>query len=320
MKLRELELLHSLFATGSVSDSARALHMSQPNASKLLKKLEGDLGFLLFERINGRLHPTEEARLLSDQAERTLHSLRRFHALAEDVREMQKGSLLIGGLPLLSREWLPDVLARFIHQHPGVETSLHTRSSKKLIEWVADRQIDIALGMLTVEDPMVECTVLTSIEFVAAIPKGHPLTALDTVTARDLHGQEFISLSVLDHTRDQITRCLREVDAVPIERTECSLPSVAIQLVERGVGIALVDHISASQMRLPNVVYRRFTPTFRKNVWLMRPRMRPQSRLADDFATLLHDTVREQDLSQPSDTLFGVTGAAAGVAGVAVAG
>ena len=66
---------------GSVSNAARALHMSQPNASKMLKKIEDQFGFLLFERINSRLHPTEEARLIFDQAERTLISLRRFISL-----------------------------------------------------------------------------------------------------------------------------------------------------------------------------------------------------------------------------------------------
>ena len=300
MNLRELELLHSLMALGSVSDAARVLHMSQPNASKMLKKLEDRFGFQLFERINSRLHPTEEARLIHDQVETTLMSLRRFHTLTEDIRDLHKGTLILGGLPLLSRFWLPEVLAKYMQMHPGISTTLHTRSSKKLIELVAERQIDVAVGMLSVEDPLVERSVLTSLEFVAAIPKEHPLAEREVIQAGDLDGQDFVSLSVLDHTRNEIEACLHDAGSVPSERTECSLPSVALQMVEHGIGIALVDHISALEHQARDIVFRVFEPTISMVVWVMQPRMRPQSRVADGFVKLLRHMIEDQSVARSS--------------------
>ncbi len=296
MKLRELELLHALMSFGSVSDAARALHMSQPNASKMLRKIEDGFGFLLFERINGRLHPTQEARLIFDQAETALLSLRRFQMLTEDIRDMHRGTLTLGGLPLLSRRWLPEQLARFMRQHPGINTTFHTRSSKKLIELVAERQLDLAVGMLFLEDPLVECSVLTRLEFVAAIPADHPLARRESVSPGDLHGEDFISLSTLDHTRVEIESCLRVAGAVPNERSECSLPSVALQMVENGIGIALVDHISAREHRGHQVVFRRFDFPIAMKVWLMRPRLRPRSLVIDRFVELLQASVAAGDL------------------------
>ncbi len=304
MKLRELELLHNLISMGSVSNAARALHMSQPNASKILKKLEDDFGFQLFERANSRLHPTEEARLLFDQVERTLLSLRRFHTMTEDLRDMHRGTLNIGGLPLLSRTWLPDLVGNFMSDRPGISVTFHTRSSKKLIEWVSERQIDIALGMLSMDDPMVERTSLMEIEFVAALPKSHYLASKEVINAIDLDGEDFISLSVLDHTREDINRCLRQENTVPRERAGCSLPSVALRLAEKGVGITLVDHLSASHHQRRNIVFRRFAPVIKKNVWLLRPRMRPGSRLADEFIELLYRQVSEDNISTPPLVLF----------------
>ena len=304
MKLRELELLHSLMTHGSVSDAARTLHMSQPNASKLLKKLEQELGFQLFERINSRLHPTEEARMLFDQVETTLQSVRRFHAMTEEVRDMHRGSLTIGGLPLLSRLWLPTVVGTFMNTHPGISVTFHTRSSKKLIEWVGERQLDIAVGMLFADDPMVEKTSLLQMEFVAAVPRGHALADHDSLTAGDLDGQPFISLSVLDHSRDIIDRCLREAGSQPRERAECSLPSVAVQLAEKGVGITLIDHVTATEHRPRNIVYRRFLPGIRRDIWLLRPRMRPRSRLGDEFVELLYAELERSPFARPGSRLF----------------
>ncbi|MFT5503342.1 MAG: DNA-binding transcriptional LysR family regulator [Gammaproteobacteria bacterium] len=297
MKLRELELLHSLMSYGSVSDAARALHMSQPNASKMLKKIEEGVGFLLFERINSRLHATEEARLIFDQVESTLLSLRRFQSLTEDIRDMHRGSLTLGGLPLLSRYWLPDVLSRFMQKHPRINTTFHTRSSKKLIELVAERQLDVAISMLSIDDPLVECSVLSSLEFVAAIPLNHALAKKPVIQAEDLHLQDFVSLSVLDHTREEIESCLRNAGAVPNERSECSLPSVVLQMVENGIGIGLVDDVSANEHQPRNIVFRPFQPTVRVKVWLMRPRMRPRSMVVDEFVELLIQTVESQGLS-----------------------
>ena len=298
MKLRELELLHALISYGSVSDAARVLHMSQPNASKMLKRIEEGLGFLLFERLNSRLHPTEEARLIFDQVESTLLSLRRFNSLTEDIRDMHRGTLTIGGLPLLSRQWLPKILAGFMHKHPGINTTFHTRSSRKLIELVAERQLDIAVGMLSIEDPLVECSVLTSLQIVAAVPVTHALADKVQVDPQDLHGQDFVSLSVLDHSREQIDSCFSQAGSIPNERSECSLPAVALQLVEQGIGISLVDHVSAYEHQAERLVYRPFSADIEMKVWLMRPRMRPRSMVVDEFVALLKQTVEEQGLAK----------------------
>lgn len=60
-KIRELLAFRTLLQTGSASETARVLEVSQPAISKALRQLETSLGFALFERINGRLRPTPEA-------------------------------------------------------------------------------------------------------------------------------------------------------------------------------------------------------------------------------------------------------------------
>ena len=85
MRLRELELINSIMTLGSVSDAARANHMTQPNGSKMLKKLEEQFGFALFDRIHGRLRPREEMRQIWGHMEHTLLSLRHLNNLTRDV-------------------------------------------------------------------------------------------------------------------------------------------------------------------------------------------------------------------------------------------
>ena len=64
MRLRHMEVLHAVYVTGSVSGGARALNVSQPTVSKVLKHAEDQLGFALFHRAQGRLSPTKKGELL----------------------------------------------------------------------------------------------------------------------------------------------------------------------------------------------------------------------------------------------------------------
>ena len=90
MRKRDLEFLQNLIRLGSVSETARVMHTTQSNASKMLRKLENHFGFQLVERMNGRLYPTEEGRLIAEQAEASLISLRQLESRARNLREMGK--------------------------------------------------------------------------------------------------------------------------------------------------------------------------------------------------------------------------------------
>ena len=316
MKIKDLELLHGLLLTSSVSEAAGRSHMSQPNASKILRKMEERVGFALFTREHGRLNPTEEGRLLLDQIERTVHSIRQLDRLAVEVREMRGTRLTIGGMPLLSRSWLPAFLSQFLKEHPNIKTSFHTRSSQKLIEWVSEGQIDVAVAMLTVDDPTVERNILMSVDMVAAIPRSHPLAKKKSIKPADLDGVDYISLSVSDHAREPLDQLFSTPDRktrgrqasqttiIPNERAECALPAVAIQLADKGLGVTIIDHLTAGEYRGPNLIFRPFRPLLSMNIWLLKPKMRPRSKATDLFVEKIKDSVKKERLSAPPGNLF----------------
>jgi len=70
MRLRHIEVIFAVSRAGSISGAAKALSITQPAASKLLKAAEQQLRFPLFRRVSGRIHPTEEASALLADIER----------------------------------------------------------------------------------------------------------------------------------------------------------------------------------------------------------------------------------------------------------
>lgn len=293
MHRRDLEFLNNLIRLGSVSETARLMHTTQSNASKMLKKLETHFGFQLVERMNGRLHPTEEGRLIAEQAESSLISLRQLESRARNLREMRHGSLVVGTTPQLSREFVPDIVSSFMLSHPAVVTNIQTRNSRILIELVSRRQIDFAIGLLSVDDPNIECRKLFTVELLAALGKGHPLCGKKRLRPRDFHRQDFITASMLDRSREQIEEFFRSEEAQPIERGEASLSFTRMRMVERGIGLTMVDELSVEDYSGSSIEFRPLQPALHLTVWLMKSRLQPKSKVGDAFTRLVEERARQ---------------------------
>src|SRR5690606_26233748 len=134
--------------------------------------------------------------------------------------------------------WLPVVMAEFMSVHPGVLLRLQTKDSRHLIELIAQRQLDFALGTLALPNPNVEYQRILETELLAAIPAGHPLSAKSSLCAKAFHQIDFITSSILDHTREQVDEFFTSGGVHPVERAEASLSVSRLRLVEKGIGVA----------------------------------------------------------------------------------
>src|SRR5262245_482630 len=63
MNLRRLQAFRAVFESGSVTNVAQRLHMTQPAVSRLIRDLEKELGLVLFDRQQQRLIPSDEGRV-----------------------------------------------------------------------------------------------------------------------------------------------------------------------------------------------------------------------------------------------------------------
>ncbi|HCQ49461.1 MAG TPA: LysR family transcriptional regulator, partial [Achromobacter sp.] len=99
MRLRHIEIFEAIRRTGSLTEAAAALHISQPAASKLLAHAEAQLGFKLFDRVKGRLVATREAEILTPEVARLNQDLNSVRRLVANLRDRPHGRLAGGGGP-----------------------------------------------------------------------------------------------------------------------------------------------------------------------------------------------------------------------------
>src|SRR6202035_828438 len=120
---RQVEAFRAMMLTGSVTEAARLMAVTQPAASRLLRDFQSLLKMELFERRGTGLVPTAAATALYMEVERSFVGLERIAAAAEEIRSRRTGTLRIAALPALSHGYLPPLAGGFLKERPHLNLS-----------------------------------------------------------------------------------------------------------------------------------------------------------------------------------------------------
>jgi len=123
---RQLALFRSVMLHGNLSRAAEAVNSSQPTLSRELARLEQVLGFALFDRVRGRLRPTDRALVLLQEVERSFIGLEQIAQRARELRTLSSARLRLACLPALAHALVPHALLALARSrrtrvdiHPG---------------------------------------------------------------------------------------------------------------------------------------------------------------------------------------------------------
>lgn len=244
MNLRQIEVFRAIMITGSVSDAARLLHVSAPAVSRVLSHTESRLSFPLFERIKGRLHPTEEAHRLYHEIELVYRGVQRIDRLTHELAEQRQGMLSIVTSPSIGQALVPLAIARFCARYPSVRVHFHCLSYQLLKERLLSRQSQVGVSILQVDHPSLTATPIARGRLLCICPRQHPLAARESVTPRDLQPYPLITYPPDTPFGARIEQLYAQSDETLKIAMEVGSPQNACSLINAGAGIALVDEFS----------------------------------------------------------------------------
>ncbi|MBZ9922200.1 LysR family transcriptional regulator, partial [Mesorhizobium sp. BR1-1-7] len=188
MNLRQVEVFRIVMTNGTTARAAEVLHVSQPAVSKMIQELERSLGFALFQRIKGRLHPTPEGQLFFREVEQAFIGLSHLRGAAARIRDYGSGELRIACLSALSTNVLPRALHAFMARNPNIAVTFQARMSSNVRDLVASGQFDLGIVADEIDRTGVETNEFAQFRVTVAVPQGHPLEALDVIRPMDLAG------------------------------------------------------------------------------------------------------------------------------------
>jgi DNA-binding transcriptional LysR family regulator len=291
---REVEVFAAVMSHGTTTKAADALDITQPAVSKILLQLTNKAGFPLFRNHRQRLIPTPEAHMLYAEVKRLFETVRGISQIAKEIRELRSGRLNISALPAFGSTLMPSIIASFTKQYPDVAVTLDIRSSSTIIQRAGRNQLDIGVASEINDDtPSVVRRALIATPPVCVMPKGHPLSKLSVVQPDDLDGLNFVSLGVGDPMRKQLDELCESRGVNRILKIEAALSSACINLVANGVGVTVVDRLSAWMARDLPIEIRDFQPHLDINISVYRPWGTIASSAADTFIEHLIQSTRD---------------------------
>jgi LysR family carnitine catabolism transcriptional activator len=286
---RQLRAFMALAAERNFTRAAAASHLSQPAFSALIRQLEESLGVRLFERSTRHVELTAEGEEFERSARRVLAE---FDAALAGMRERaarERGRVSIALLPSLAADWLPQVLAGFRAEYPGIELEVADVLSEPCIERVRSGRADFALAATRAETPELRAELFCSDDFHLVCPAGHPLAKLADPRPRDLAPWPFIHLSRTSSVRQYLDAATHPQPLPSVLEVD-QLATVA-GMVRAGLGISVVPALTLYQFRAPDLVTRpiRWNGLTRR-IYLVRRRDRGLSVAAQG----LYDWVMER--------------------------
>ena len=254
---RHIEVFRAVMTAGSATGAADLLHSSQPTVSRELARLESLLGFALFERMQGRLRPNARALALWDEVQRSWQGLERVVDRAVALGRSDAVQLSILCLPALAHALLPGAAARLMQTRTHARLSVTPQEPPLLEEWMSAQRFDLGLCEQTSAPPGTRAEVLLTLDEVAVLPAGHPLCQQTVLQLSDFADAFFVSLSAEDPYRRLIDARFAEAGVARTLRVETHSAAAVCAMVQQGLGLAIVNPLTALAAASDRLVVRR---------------------------------------------------------------
>ena len=243
MELSQLEVFVAVARERRFSRAADKLFRTQSAVSQTIRKLEDELGEALFDRSSRDGVLTDAGKVLYEYAEKLINLRSEATESLSELRELQKGKLVIGANEFTVLYLLP-VLAEFRRLHPMIKITVERALSSKIPDQVL--QYSVEFGVLSYEPQEASLTsvVVFLDELVLVVPPKHPLATAAEVSIRQLGAESFVAHIVSSPHREKVIQLFKN-HKTPLHM-DLELPTLQAikRFVAMGNGVAFVPEIS----------------------------------------------------------------------------
>lgn len=145
MDLKDLRYFAAIAESGSMTSAAKNLHVSQPTLTVAMQNLEEHLKTQLFVRERSGVRLTATGDELLEHAKEIFRLLEHAEQRVKNLESEDQGTFIIGSNESLGAYFLPDFMARFLRDHPGIELLLSNESSPQVRDSVIERRVHFGI-------------------------------------------------------------------------------------------------------------------------------------------------------------------------------
>ncbi|MGQ3673228.1 LysR family transcriptional regulator [Xanthobacter sp. TB0136] len=236
--IQPLAILREIDRTGSLTQAADQLNLTQSAVSHAIRRFEERHGVKLWEREGHKLRLTLTGEYLLGLAMRVLPQLEHGAIVLEDYARGRRGAIRVGMECHPCQDWLMRVVDPFLAQWPDVDLDVTTAFQFGGLAALLSHEIDILVTPDPVERPGLEYTPVFDYELVLAVAETHPLARKLQVEPEDLASETLITYPVSRERLDIYTRFLVPAHALPRRHRTVETTDLMLRLVASGRAVS----------------------------------------------------------------------------------
>lgn len=242
MEISQLEVFLAVAREGGFSRAAEKLYRTQSAVSQAIRKLESEIGEPLFDRSTRDGIMTDAGRVLQEYAERLLNLRENAREALAELRELQKGRLVVGANEFTAL-YLLRVLAEYRRLHPAIRVVVQRSLGSQIPDDVRRHKYEFGVLTYGPPDPELASVVVYSDELIFVVPPQHPLARESRVSIRQLGAESFVAHIVSSPYREKVIQAF-EKHKTPLHMG-VELPTLQAikRFVAMGNGVAFLPEI-----------------------------------------------------------------------------
>ena len=248
MNIDYLKTFYQVAQTNSFTQAARDLYLTQPAVSQQIQNLENSLGVTLFDRGRRKVILTREGEILFNYAQKIFGLLHELENAFENLNELQHGNLCIGATAVMGTYYLPQFIAMFHAEHPGVNITLSIKNSHLVAELVHQDALDLAFGGSSTAHPGLSRHFLHRESLILVCAKTSPLLLRPRpLKAEDLLGESLILREPGTRLTNKVLGWFRERGIHAPSLLTVNNMEATKALVSTGAGITVLPRHTAQE-------------------------------------------------------------------------
>ena len=197
MTLSELRFVVAVAQEKNFRRAAAISFVSQPALSLAIKKIENELGVLIFERNRMGISLTTVGEKIVNQAQIVLEEVDKIKTISKVEKNNQQVAVKIGLIYSIAPYLLPSIIPLVKNSSPEIILEAEEDITTNLVKKLDEGSIDAAIIALPFDVPGIEIQPLYDEPFKVLIPKKHPWSNKQKINAKDLKNEKIL---LLDNT------------------------------------------------------------------------------------------------------------------------
>lgn len=307
---RDKDYVYAVYQERSFSKAAARLYISQPSLSAKIKKIESELGAMIFDRSTSPLRLTEFGEKYIEAITEVNSIEHRIENLVNDINMLQYGELSVGASNVYAAYVLPPIIAAYREKFPGVNIRLVEGNTDTLEEMLSKNEIDIVMDNNHYDTELYERVEYTNEKILLAVPNGFEVCSKiekyaiseECIKNRDylsdsfpplplgeLCNVPFVLLTPGNDTRTRGERMCRDAGFRPKIALEVNQQATAYMISTTGLGAVFVSDMVVRAMPLHGSLnyYKLESPFANRSVSFTLKKHKNRTRTMDELMRII---------------------------------